>query len=139
MAVELEKLSEEVRRLVLASPLLDHKPVKTREHKYDAQPTWYQGRKYPSKAQAEYAKQLGLMVLSHRIPGYLEEVWIRLGPDFRTRVDFIVPWDGELQAHEVKGRETSGFRKVRELWPKYAWMPMYIIKGKKIEVIEGKK
>jgi hypothetical protein len=111
-------------------------------NKYHAEPTTYNGRRYPSKAQARYAETLDQRKAAGEIAGYLEEVWVPLGPDFGTRVDFVVSFYsgllGRIEAHEVKGRETPRFRQVRKLWPKYAWMPMHVInKGGNVEIIPG--
>jgi hypothetical protein len=113
-----------------------------------AQRTEYNGRKYDSKAEAEYAAQLDAMKAAGEIAWWLPQVSVPLGPDFKTRVDFQVAYiftsmsiPGPLlivEAHEVKGKETREFAKVRKLWPKYAPFPMHVIKKGNVEIIEGK-
>jgi hypothetical protein len=73
------------------------------------------------------------------------QVKIPLGPDFSTRVDFIVAEIYTSQhiagplvtfyAAEVKGKETREFAKVRKLWPKYVRYPLHIVKGINVEII----
>ncbi len=143
MAVDLDKLSEADRAAVMASPIMDRKPVKS--NKYHAEPTHYRGVRYNSKAEAAYAMVLGLREQSGEVAWWLRQVKIQLGEDFSTRVDFLVAKRDHLvrtlvfiEAHEVKGKETREFAKVRKLWPKYAPFPLHIIKRGEVEVIEGK-
>ena len=107
-----------------------------------AERTEYNGVYYDSKAEAHYAAYLDLEKLDGRVRWWIRQVTILLGPDHKTRVDFLVmlnlPGGSEVEAHEVKGCETSRFAKVRRLWPKYAPFRMKVIKrGGKIEFIEG--
>jgi hypothetical protein len=105
-----------------------------REHKYHAQATEYDGVRYDSKAEATRAEELDLL-LRRGVQGYgygiqmwVRQVGIRLGPDFATRVDFLVIGHGEHHCEEIKGFETPAFRTVRRLWKKYGPCPLAIRK-----------
>jgi len=116
-----------------------------------AQRTEYGGRVYDSRAEAEYAAQLDMMKAASEIAWWLPQVPIPLGPDFKTRVDFLVAklttvicfgglashWALVIEAHEVKGKETREFAKVRKLWTKYGEFPLHVIKKGNVEIIEG--
>ncbi len=112
-------------------------------HKYHAQATEYNGRKYPSKAQAARAYQLDMLAKNKAIHGYLEEVTFRLGPDFRYRADFVVFGDWvacnsfEVWAEDVKGYMTPRFKTAVKLWRKYGPFPLHVIGNKSTEVIGG--
>ena len=115
-------------------------------NKYHAKPTVYNGVRYDSKAEARYA---GMLDDSKAAGGPVWEWWrqvkIPLGPDFSTRVDFLVAEIYTSQhiagplvtfhAVEVKGKETREFVKVRKLWPKYVRYPLHIVKGINVEII----
>jgi hypothetical protein len=108
-----------------------------------AQPTRYNGQRYDSKAEARHAAELDMRAAAGELAWILRQVWIPLGPDFRTRVDFLVAekHDGDLidvQAHEVKGVETREFARVRRLWPKYGPFRLHVFKRGNLEIIKGK-
>lgn len=116
-----------------------------RKSKYNARRTEYNGVMYDSKAEAEEAAALDLDMRKGHLAWWLRQVWIPLGSDFRTRVDFVVGYRHaslygflRVYAKEIKGAETREFRKVRELWPKYAPFSLLIVKGGKTEVIPGR-
>ncbi len=106
-------------------------------HKYHAQATEYNGRKYPSKAQAARAYDLDMLTRSKAIHGYVEEVTFRLGPDFRYRADFVVADASRMWAEDVKGFATPRFKQAVKLWRKYGVMPLHVIGNKSTEVIGG--
>ncbi len=117
--------------------------VPSSPHKYHAQRTEYNGRVYPSKAQAERARQLDALVLGEVIHPYLEEVTFRLGPDFRYRADFVVinqAWPNmwPMWAEDVKGFMTPRFKTAVKMWRKYGRFPLRIIGNKSTEIIEPK-
>ena len=75
------------------------------------------GRVYASKAEKQYADHL------HSVPGLfiIEQPRVRLGEDHIYVPDFMV-WrlaDRTLWFIDVKGVETSEFRKSKKLWAKY--------------------
>jgi hypothetical protein len=112
-------------------------PAPGRRSKYNARRTQYDGIIYPSKSEANHALSLDLDKDAGIVRHWFRQVVIPLGPDFKTRVDFIVLWaDGRITADEPKGVETAAFRKVKELWPKYAEFPLRIFRnGKLVETI----
>jgi len=110
-----------------------------RKQKYNAKPTVYRGRKYDSKAEAAFARLLdGLQ------EGGIVHLWLRqtpfdLGEDTRYRADFfVINSDGSFHAVDVKGAETSSWKRIKKLWKKYGVMPLHVIKkGRLAEVIEA--
>ncbi len=106
-------------------------------HKYHAQATEYNGRKYPSKSQAARAYDLDMLTRSKAIHGYVEEVTFRLGPDFRYRADFVVADASRMWAEDVKGFATPRFKQAVKLWRKYGPFPLHVIGNKSTEVIGG--
>jgi hypothetical protein len=109
-------------------------------HKYHAQRTEYNGRSYPSKAQANRAAELDLMVKDKQIYPYLEEVTFQLGPDFRYRADFVVvnrsrPNMWPLWAEDVKGFATPRFKTAIKMWRKYGAFPLHVIGNKSTEIV----
>ncbi len=93
-------------------------------------PTRYNGVRYDSIAEAGYAHYLDILMREEFIRGWLRQVPFQLGPDFKTRVDFLViDNDMRCEAHEVKGYETARFKTIRRLWPKYAPCPLVVIKA----------
>lgn len=123
-------------------------PFPFKKHKFNAKPFEYNGRKYPSTAQAERAMALDGMIETGDIYYYLEEVKFPLGEDDSLRVDFLVfaPDIGLVgncpyivHAEDVKGAETKDFLRKKKLWAKYGPFPLHVIKGKKTEIVEGAK
>lgn len=116
-----------------------------RANKYKAKPTIYAGIRYASKAEAARAQILDAMVKSGDVSWWLPQVKFRLGcPENTYTVDFLVAEfrgvnaDGKLltiHAEDVKGVETPKFRKDKRLWLAYGAMPLHVIKGKNVEVI----
>jgi len=116
--------------------------------KYKAIRTQHGGRVYDSKAEADYARRLDEWREEGLVEWVLPQVTIPLGPDFSTRVDFLVEHLGqprlvlgketsrtEVIAVEVKGYETPRFRKIKKLWRKYGPFPLWVVKQGKIEEI----
>ena len=117
---------------------------KQRQNKYRAKRTEYSGVMYDSKAEAQEAQNLDIGKSRGFITWVLRQVPIPLGPDFSTRIDFLVAYkraNGHVFVigREVKGVETREFKKVRKLWPKYAPFDLHVIKRGKVEIIEGKR
>ena len=85
-------------------------------HKYNAQRTEYNGKVYPSKKQAEYARQLDYEVQAGEILYYLEEVTIRLPGGIKYRLDFlVVNVDGTIEWIETKGFKTEVYKLKKKL------------------------
>lgn len=115
-----------------------------------AKRTEYNGVAYPSKAEAEYAARLDLMVKGGLILGWIRQVTFPLVPKTDTakgvtyRVDFMVfTAPGECHVVDVKGVETGRFKIIRELWRERGPCDLRIFKkrGKSWdhEVIPGKQ
>lgn len=112
-----------------------------RRQKYNAKPTEYKGRKYDSKAEAEHAKKLDELQEGGIVYLWLRQIPFDLGEDTRYRADFLViETTGEFYAVDVKGMETSSWKRTKRLWKKYGVMPLKVIKkGRLSETIERKK
>lgn len=110
----------------------------TRKQKYNAKPTEYKGRKYDSKAEAAYARQLDQMQEAGIVHLWLRQIPFDLGEDSRYRSDFFVILAcGDFFACDVKGVETASWKRTKRLWKKYGVMPLHVIKkGKTTEIIE---
>lgn len=108
-----------------------------------AKRTVYDGATYGSRAEAEHARILDLEIRIGEILAWIRQVTFPLGPDFKTRVDFLVfAAPGACRVDEVKGVETARFKTVRRLWPKYGPCELHVLTKKGTtwtrEVIPGK-
>lgn len=108
-----------------------------------AQPTVYDGIRYASKAEAQYAERLDFEIKAGSVLWWLPQVTVQLGRDTRYTVDFLVhqsgggDMPGYVVAIEVKGFETALFRRNKKLWKKYGQFPLHIVKrGETTEVVE---
>ena len=124
------------------------KPAKPKKpHKYnvaDKKKRVWNGKTYDSKAEMERAEQLHKQMQEGEIIELIEQPSLWLGvrenvyrPDF-----FVITAEGEAYYEDVKGVETSAFRKNKKLWARYARLPLRVIKRRKkgfrvVEVIEG--
>jgi len=108
-----------------------------RKQKYNSKSTEYRGRKYDSKAEAEYAMLLDVMQESGEVHLWLRQTAFDLGEDTRYRADFFVITScGLFRAVDVKGFETPAFKKIKKLWRKYGVMPLHLVrKGITYEVV----
>lgn len=109
-----------------------------------AQRTVYNGVTYDSKIEAEWAAILTLEERGGMIHAWYRQATLSLGPDFKTRVDFLVfTASGVCHVDEVKGKETERFKTVRRLWLKYGPCEMRVrtkrSKSWHCEVIPGKQ
>lgn len=124
---------EEFRKLQKAIP----KPEKTkRKHKYGAEKKEYNGRKYDSKGEADYAKKLdfrkSIGEIKEIIPQYKIEIAINGIHICHWFVDFKVIFpNGKVEFHEYKGMETDIFklkhRLAKAMYPDYKFI---VIKDK---------
>ncbi len=109
--------------------------------KYRNKPTYYDGKRYDSKAEVFRAQQLDLMLDARHIRGWERQVKFELGvPENVYRADFVVEdKDGISHAEDVKGYMTSKFRRDLRLWRSYGPMPLWILKRRstrwKIEIV----
>ena len=103
----------------------------------------FDGVVYDSKAECKRAGELAALVQAGVHRKVERQVKFQLGPDFATKVDFVVTTTIGLRwVEEVKGFEKPRFRDVRRLWKKYGPMPMLVMvpkgTGWKTERVEGK-
>lgn len=102
----------------------------------------YDGVRYDSKAEASRAQDLDRLVLAGEVLTWFRQVTVRLGvPENVYRVDFLViPKTGTPWCEDVKGHETSKFKRDKLLWRKYARIPLHIIKRRAtVEIIEPER
>ena len=99
-------------------------------HKYHAKATTYNGVRYDSKAEAEYAAMLDLLLAAKEIRSYERQVKVPLGDDDSLRVDFVVTEWHDVYAVDVKGVETADFKRKAKLWKKYGTMDLLVMKRK---------
>jgi hypothetical protein len=103
---------------------------------------------YDSKAEKLQAIVLNMKREGGELAWWLRQVTVQLGPDFKTRIDFLAAeWYCACGSNdqnvattvygvEVKGFETAQFRQVRRLWPKYGPFPLHVVKrGSTVEVL----
>ena len=91
-------------------------------HKFNAQPTEVNGRRYDSKKEAKYATELALRQQAGEVLFWLEQVPFHLPGNTKYRVDFMeFHADNTVHFVDVKGMETQVFklkkRQVEELFP----------------------
>ena len=117
-----------------------------RSHKYNAQPTVYNGVRCASKAEAARAMELDALMYAYgEIRFWIGQPIFRLGcAENVYRPDFLVIGgdnsDRNVWAEDVKGVETAAFKKNKRLWKAYGPCPLRIIRGGKVvETIEGAK
>lgn len=98
----------------------------------------YKDIPYASKLEAKRAAELDVIFPTLEYGYWLRQVLVQLGPDFKTRVDFMCCLAQATDAgilyvnwfEEVKGKETADFKRVRRLWGKYGPKPLNILKRK---------
>jgi hypothetical protein len=103
-----------------------------RANKYHAKKTPYNGVLYDSKAEAQRAAYLDMLVKAKDIRGWVRQVTFLLGDSLNTyRADFVViHTDGTVHAEDVKGFEDKTFKKNRKLWAMYGPCELYVVKRK---------
>jgi hypothetical protein len=92
------------------------------KHKFHAKPTDYNGHKYHSQKEANYAAKLDLLVKAGVVLFYLEQVPFRLPGNTKYVVDFAVFYaDDRVDFVDVKGLKTPSYimkkKQVEELYP----------------------
>lgn len=101
-----------------------YKPI----NRSDPKRRTYKNVVYDSLMECKRARVLDLLGRGSGPLTVERQVKVQLGPDFSTRVDFVVSRDGEpAYAEEVKGWETPTFRTVKRLWRKYGPYPMVVL------------
>jgi hypothetical protein len=92
------------------------------KNKFRAQPTLYNGHRFASKKEANYAAQLDVRKIAGDISYYLKQVPFHLPGNVRYVVDFAVFYpDGRVQYVDVKGMKTQTYKlkkkQVEALYP----------------------
>ena len=127
-------------------PLCQRGPRPGGGHKYSAQPTVYDGRRYDSKTEARRAAELDLLVKCGEVLFWSPQPRFELGlPEIRYVADFFVIGRGcEMWVEDVKGMELKNWKRNKLLWSKYG--PPYdliVLKSKKNgwnkEIVPGKQ
>jgi len=112
------------------------------QNKYHAIQTEYRGVIYASKAEANRAAELDLLVRAGSVLWWLRQVPIDIGEpgvDKPYRVDFLVcDRDEQIHAEDVKGIETASFRRHVKQWGIRGPFPLYVIYHGKTEVVQGR-
>ena len=94
---------------------------KPKPNKYNAKKKVYNGEKYDSKLEADYASNLDLRIKAGEVDYYERQYKVDLkieGKTFRTwKIDFKV-WfpDGHYELHECKGFETVDYLMKRDIF-----------------------
>lgn len=115
-----------------------------RRHKYNAKPTVFRGKNYPSKAEAERAAELHAMVDAGEIQLLLEQPSFTLVRDLKDSIryvaDFLVVTAEGWWIEDVKGMKTPEFKLKMKLWRQFGPGPLRLLsrRGKSwsTEVIE---
>ena len=124
---------------------------RSKTSKYNACPTTYNGVRYDSKAEANRAAELDLLVRAGRVAWWLRQVPIDIGEpgvDKPYRVDFLVceirRWNFDVSigcdceivhAEDVKGVDTASFKRHVRQWKKRGPFPLHCIRGRNTEII----
>ena len=105
--------------------------------KYKNVPTIYNGVRYSSKSEAAYAQQLDLEKLSGGVQFWVGQPTFRIGcAENVYRPDFLVIDESGAYAVDVKGTETAKFKRDRRLWKSHGPCDLWVVKGKKTEIIK---
>jgi hypothetical protein len=108
--------------------------------KYHNTKTTYNKVKYDSRAEADRAIALDQCVIMGTIKRWIPKPSaLRLGchenvyrPDYH-----VIGIDGSERYEDVKGMETPKFKRDVKLWRQYGPCDLWLIKGKRIEAIDG--
>lgn len=94
--------------------------------------TEYGGETYDSKAEADRAAELDLLMMGGVVHHWTRQVSFALGcPENCYRADFVVYDDsGQCHVEDVKGHETAAWKKNKRLWRVYGEHPLSILKRK---------
>ena len=85
------------------------------------------GVEYDSKAEADRADELDLLLRTGNIIEVREQVTFQLGPDTTYRADFVITDAKGVCAEDVKGYPSRDFQRTIRLWKKYGTMPLRIM------------
>ncbi len=110
--------------------------------KYRSKPTIYNGVRYASKAEADRAETLDILIRCEEIAIWIPQPKFRLGvPENIYVADFfVVHTDGSYWVEDVKGYETPKFKRDKKLWKAYGPCRLdLIMRGRVKESIEPKE
>ena len=117
-----------------------------RRNKYNVAPAEDRralGRTFDSKAEMLYAERLQMLLEAGVIAEWVPQPFVgMLGcPENTYRPDFLVipaPEDERFPYFvEVKGRETSRWKKNKKLWAEYGRLELVVVKKKGVEFTEA--
>jgi hypothetical protein len=98
-----------------------------RPNKYNAKPTEVDGYRLDSMAEAKWYKYFLQEEKEGRVVSILRQTTFHLLPGVSYRMDFVIFWaDGTVEAIEVKGFETAGWRKNKKMFEQK--FPNWILK-----------
>lgn len=93
-----------------------------------------------------YAQELDILRQNGEITIVVEQPLFRLGvPENTYHADFLVIYkDGSVEAVDVKGVETTAFKRTKKLWESYGAIPLKIVKRfggnfRTVEVLPAKR
>lgn len=94
-------------------------------------------RTYASKAEMKYAAQLKI---DPDVRIFIEQPRVYLGEDTVYKPDFFVlRTNGDAFYVDVKGVETTEFKRTKLLWEKYGKLELYIVtNGRTVEIVRKK-
>lgn len=106
-----------------------------KKHKYGAKPTWYKGRRYDSKLEADVASQLDRLRFATRDSDRVVDVvyqkgFILVPPPVEYIADFLITYaDGHKEIVEAKGYMTrEAKRKLALMKEQMPQLPIRIVK-----------
>ena len=90
------------------------------------------GRTFASKAENEYALQLEMCVECGIIIDYICQPKVWLGcVEYTYSPDFLVIPEGAAPHYvDVKGMETTAFKRTKKLWAGHGRLPLHVVKKK---------
>ena len=110
---------------------------KQKGNKFGARGTYYEGVRYASKAEAERAEVLDLLMASGEIIWWIRQPTLYLGcAENVYRPDFLViPAKGLPWLEDWKGAETQKFKRDKRLWRRYGRLELRVLKAGAVESI----
>lgn len=105
-----------------------------RRNKYRVAPAEqrrYKGRTYASKAERDYAALLDLELASGNYREWVPQPIVTLVEGYDVRPDFLIIDDeGGAFYVDVKGMETTAFKKTKRMWSTHGRLPLRVVKRK---------
>ena len=104
-----------------------------KQNKYNVSPKeerTYLGRTFGSKAERRYCEQLEMMWEAGVIFDYICQPAVWLGvPENKYKPDFlVVPHGGVAYYVEVKGMETTAWKRNKKLWQEYGRLKLVVVR-----------